>query len=99
LNITKDRTTEEYIDIPTNRNVLKQWFETRNTPDDMLYVHDRFMRSCAGYCVLIYILGLRNGDYNNVCILPTGELIHTDFDMFLRGKRTRIGMYSIFLLL
>jgi hypothetical protein len=77
--------------LKNNRTLLEDWFCVQNPPHEMREVRHRYVMSLAGWNVIIYVLGLRNGDFNNVFVFPTGEIQHITFDQFMRGSRAKNG--------
>ena len=46
-------------------------------------IRDRFMKSCAAYCVITYLLGIGDRHLENIMIEKSGILFHIDYSLVL----------------
>ncbi|KAG8268101.1 Phosphatidylinositol 3-kinase catalytic subunit type 3 [Homalodisca vitripennis] len=84
----------QYIDSLTVADVLKSegtiqnFLRKRHPSESSSYgiapdVMDTYIRSCAGYCVITYILGVGDRHLDNLLLTTSGKLFHIDFGYIL----------------
>lgn len=84
----------QYIDsislaeVRANEGSIQNYFRRyAPSPDSPLgiapEVMDAYVRSCAGYCVITYLLGVGDRHLDNLLLTKTGRLFHIDFGYIL----------------
>lgn len=75
--------------------VMQKWIEKHNGPEGspgFEAARDRFIRSCAGYCVATHVLGIGDRHNDNIMVKRTAEFFHIDFGHFLGNKKYQFNI-------
>eukprot|EP00744_Colponema_vietnamica_P014813 GILI01020735.1.p1 GENE.GILI01020735.1~~GILI01020735.1.p1 ORF type:complete len:944 (-),score=225.07 GILI01020735.1:99-2801(-) len=65
---------------------VSKYIQTHNpSPAQFSLAMDRFVKSCAGYCVITFLLGIGDRHLENLLITRDGRLLHIDFG-FIFGR-------------
>lgn len=72
---------------------LFQWLNDRNESEDqMARAIEKFTLSCAGYCVISFILGIADRHSDNIMVKSNGQLFHIDFGHILGKFKAKFGI-------
>ncbi|KAM9312943.1 phosphatidylinositol 4,5-bisphosphate 3-kinase catalytic subunit gamma isoform [Gastrophryne carolinensis] len=100
IQIVKDATTIAQIQQSTVGNtgafkdeVLSQWLKEKCPIEEKLSAAvERFVYSCAGYCVATFVLGIGDRHNDNIMVTETGNLFHIDFGHILGNYKSFLGI-------
>jgi len=75
-------------EVRANEGSIQNFFRKHSPAPDAPYgiapdVMDTYVRSCAGYCVITYLLGVGDRHLDNLLLTKTGKLFHIDFGYIL----------------
>jgi phosphatidylinositol 3-kinase len=75
-------------EIRANEGSIQNFFRRYAPSNESPYgiapdVMDTYVRSCAGYCVITYLLGVGDRHLDNLLLTKTGKLFHIDFGYIL----------------
>ncbi|KAE9348851.1 Phosphatidylinositol 3-kinase 2 [Phytophthora fragariae] len=73
--------------------IFAEWIHANN-PDAKSHkaAVNLFTRSCAGYCIATYVLGIGDRHNDNIMISSAGRYFHIDFGHFLGHLKYSMGM-------
>ena len=73
-------------------DVLNNWL-LRQNPSEFAYkaALDNFRRSCAGWCVATYVLGIGDRHSDNILVKSSGQVFHIDFGKYMGDWQMAAG--------
>ena len=93
---TSDINMEAGMLATTKDDTLTNWIRAHNASDaEFANAIERFKYSCAGYCVIAFLLGLADRHNDNIMMTKKGHLFHIDFGHSLGHYRKLLGLVYV----
>ncbi|CAL1536446.1 unnamed protein product [Lymnaea stagnalis] len=78
--------------IQIDSSQLHKWIKDENPEPRYEHAIELFKRSCAGYCVATFVLGIGDRHPENIMVTSEGQVFHIDFGHFLDHKKKKFGI-------
>ncbi|CDW55785.1 phosphatidylinositol 4,5 bisphosphate 3 kinase [Trichuris trichiura] len=72
--------------------LLYRYIRNANKEEEYETAIERFIKSCAGYCVSTFVLGVGDRHPSNIMITSDGRIFHIDFGHFLGHYKKKLGI-------
>jgi Phosphatidylinositol 3- and 4-kinase/Phosphoinositide 3-kinase family, accessory domain (PIK domain)/FYVE zinc finger len=80
-----------YNIIEREKMTILNYIIEHNKDETIQAVKDRFIKSCAAYCVITHLLGIGDRHLDNIMVTKSGVLFHIDFGYILGQDPKLIG--------
>uniref|UniRef100_A0A8C5EQK4 phosphatidylinositol 3-kinase n=1 Tax=Gouania willdenowi TaxID=441366 RepID=A0A8C5EQK4_GOUWI len=73
-------------------DALFEWLKSKGPLQEIHFTTvEKFVKSCAGYCVATYVLGIGDRHNDNIMVTDQGNMFHIDFGHILGNRKKFIG--------
>ncbi|XP_013391443.1 phosphatidylinositol 4,5-bisphosphate 3-kinase catalytic subunit alpha isoform-like [Lingula anatina] len=90
LGIQKKRGKKSAMQLDSSQ--LHKWIKEKNKGDKYQLAIETFTKSCAGYCVATFVLGIGDRHPDNIMVNEEGQVFHIDFGHFLDHRKKKFGI-------